>query len=84
MRNEMNEITCQTCGTTASKYITGTTIQRMYLDGERYYGYPLKQGSIIVNGNSCGNCVRAQGTNRNSVVATGTMSARTLTVNEMP
>jgi len=80
------EITCQTCGTTATKYHNGTSVQRMYLDGERYYGSPIKQGSIIVKRNSCGPCVRVQATERNSLIGTAIspMPVRELRVNEMP
>lgn len=80
------EITCQTCGTTATKFHNGTTVQRMYSDGERYYGSPIKAGSIIVKGNSCGSCVRVQATERNSLIGTfvSPMPVRELRVNEMP
>jgi uncharacterized protein CbrC (UPF0167 family) len=88
MRNKMNniEITCQTCGTTATQYHEGTTVQRMYLDGERYYGSPIKQGSIIVKGNSCGSCVRVQARERNALIGTvsSPLPIREPRVNEMP
>ena len=80
------EITCQTCNKVATKYHNGTTVQRMYLDGERYYGSPIKAGSIIVKGDACGACVRVQATQRNSLIGTAIspMPVRELRVNEMP
>ena len=80
------EITCQTCSKVATKYHNGTTVQRMYLDGERYYGSPIKQGSIIIKGNSCGSCVRVQARERNALIGTvsSPLPIREQRVNEMP
>lgn len=78
-----NQITCTTCSTTATKYISGTKVQTMFTDGERYYGYPLKGGSIIVNGNSCADCVRGQAGQRNAVPAYSA-PIREARVNELP
>jgi hypothetical protein len=94
-------ITCSHCGKAESRNHPGgrpgygsvggyTDVQRMYKDGERYYGSPLKanMGSIIIQGDSCGSCVRAQAGDKVRVLSI--MSSprnydrNPLRVNEMP
>ena len=81
-RNEI--VTCETCERTGSRY--SQNVQMFYSDGERYYGSPLKQGSIIVEGMSCGNCVRTQANSRQALlyVSSSPIAPRELRVNEMP
>ena len=81
-RNEI--VTCETCERTGSRY--SQNVQMFYSDGERYYGSPIKQGSIIVQGLSCGNCVRTQATSRQALlsVVSSPLAPRELRVNEMP
>jgi hypothetical protein len=81
-RNEI--VTCETCERTGSRY--SQNVQMFYGEGERYYGSPLKQGSIIVQGMSCGNCVRTQATSRQALlyVSSSPMGIREPRVNEMP
>jgi hypothetical protein len=83
--NRMNEtVTCENCERTGSRY--GQNVQMFYSEGERYYGYPLKAGSIIVKGTACGNCVRLQAKERNALIGTvsSPLPIRELRVNEMP
>jgi hypothetical protein len=94
-------ITCSHCGKSETRNHPGgrpgygslggyTDVQRMYTDGERYYGSPLtsRMGSIIVDGDSCASCVRnqAQGkVNCLSVMSSPRNYDRNpLRVNEMP
>jgi hypothetical protein len=81
-RNEI--VTCETCERTGSRY--SQNVQMFYGEGERYYGSPLRQGSIIVQGLSCGNCVRTQATSRQALlsVVSSPLAPRELRVNEMP
>jgi hypothetical protein len=81
-RNEI--VTCETCERSGSRY--SQNVQMFYSDGERYYGSPIKQGSIIVQGLSCGNCVRTQATSRQALlsVVSSPLAPRELRVNEMP
>jgi hypothetical protein len=85
-RNEI--VSCETCERSGSRY--SQNVQMFYTDGERYYGSPLRQGmgSIIVQGLSCGNCVRTQAMAKVSVLSAtyvpSEMANRPLRVNEMP
>lgn len=94
-------ITCSHCGKSETRNHPGgrpgygslggyTDVQRMYTDGERYYGSPLtsRMGSIIVDGDSCASCVRAQASDKVRVLS-ATYNPRNyetnpLRVNEMP
>lgn len=91
-------ITCDTCGESATRNHPGkgsgslggySDVQRMYTDGTRYYGSPLRKGmgSIIVQGNACGACVRAQAQDKVRVLSATYLPAsmiREPRVNEMP
>jgi 2-keto-4-pentenoate hydratase len=93
-------ITCATCGKVATRNHKGgrngfdgtvggyTNVTQMYSDGQRYYGSPLRAGSIIIKGDACGSCVRAQAGQRNEMLNTfaGNRNYDTnpLRVNEMP
>ena len=91
-------ITCDTCGESATRNYPGngsgslggyTDVQRMYTDGTRYYGSPLssRMGSIIVQGNACGACVRSQAQDKVRVLSATYVPSemvRELRVNEMP
>jgi hypothetical protein len=81
-RNEI--VTCETCERSGSRY--SQNVQMFYSDGERYYGSPIKQGSIIVQGLSCGSCVRVQATSRQALlyVSSSPLAPREPRVNEMP
>jgi len=92
-------ITCSHCGVSQTRNHPGgrpgygslggyTDVQRMYTDGERYYGSPLtsRMGGIIITGDSCSACVRSQAQGKVNVlsVMTSPLPARPLRVNEMP
>jgi len=88
-------ITCETCGKVATRNHPGqglggfTDVQAMYQNGERYYGSPLTvgMGSIIVQGNACGACVRSQAQDKVRVLSATYLPAsmiREPRVNEMP
>jgi hypothetical protein len=84
-RNEI--VTCETCERTGSRY--SQNVQMFYGEGERYYGSPLRNGmgSIIVQGLSCGNCVRTQAMAKVSVLSATYVPAQMIReprVNEMP
>ena len=83
--NRMNEtVICENCERTGSRY--GQNVQMFYSEGERYYGSPLKAGSIIVKGTVCGNCVRIQARERQALlsVVSSPLPVREQRVNEMP
>jgi hypothetical protein len=81
-------VTCETCERTGSRY--SQNVQMFYSDGERYYGSPLtsRMGSIIVQGMSCGNCVRNQAQGKVTALSAQSSPAewasRPVRVNEMP
>ena len=94
-------ITCSHCGKAESRNHPGgrpgygslggyTDVQRMYKDGERYYGYPLtsRMGSIIVQGDSCTSCVHKQAQGKVNVLSVMSSprnyDTNPLRVNEMP
>jgi hypothetical protein len=84
-RNEI--VTCETCERSGSRY--SQNVQMFYTDGERYYGYPLTNGmgSVIVQGMSCGNCVRTQAQGKVSALSATYVPAQMIReprVNEMP
>ena len=84
-RNEI--VTCETCERSGSRY--SQNVQMFYGEGERYYGSPLRQGmgSIIVQGLSCGSCVRAQAQAKVSVLSATYVPSEMIReprVNEMP
>ena len=84
-RNEI--VTCEHCEKSGSRY--SQNVQMFYGEGERYYGSPLKQGmgSSIVQGLSCGNCVRVQASDKVRVLSATYVPSemiRELRVNEMP
>jgi hypothetical protein len=87
-------ITCSHCGVSQTRNHPGrgiggyTDVQRMYTDGERYYGSPLssRMGSVIVDGDSCGGCVRKQAQDKVRVLSATYVPAsmiREPRVNEM-
>lgn len=95
-------ITCSHCGKAETRNHPGgrhgyngslggyTNVQRMYTDGERYYGSPLtsRMGGIIISGDSCSACVRSQAQGKVNVLS-ATYNPRNydtnpLRVNEMP
>ena len=81
-------VTCETCERTGSRY--SQNVQMFYTDGERYYGSPLtsRMGSIIVQGLSCGSCVRTQAMAKVKLLSAtyvpSEMANRPLSVNELP
>ena len=53
MNYETEIITCNTCGKSDTRFHTNTFVQRMWKDGDKYFGSPLTRGHIVISGNAC-------------------------------